>query len=440
MTISIARKAAYLNLFRIERDGSYSSELLAGGTDEISDRDVNLIHTLTLGVLRKQILLDFVINRFSKTGTARLDAEVLIILRLGLYQILFLERVPSYSAVNESVELTKFAKKKSASGLVNAVLRKAAGWDGRLQEMPDIERHSIETSHPVWLLEKWSNDFGIAKTVEIANANNEEPRPAFRFTSAFDKLNEREKAEIIQALEKRSDVKRSELANGGFIADRIDTELTALSRNGYIYFQDPGSQLIGLTVIEKAGTSLLDLCAAPGSKSTQIARYLGPGRFLASCEIHFRRAQLLSKSAALQHVPRNVVCADGTRDLPFAQAAFDTILVDAPCTGTGTIRRNPEIRYRLAQSDIEELKKKQLCLLKNASNVLKSDGSIIYSTCSLEKEENEDVVFEFLNETAGFRLEAVDVLEPISSKDGFARILPGEKGSDGFFIACLRRT
>lgn len=439
MTISVARKAAYTNLLRIHRDGSYSSELLAGGPEEISERDANLIHTLTLGVIRKQILLDFVIDLYSKIKSVKLDPEVLIILRLGLFQLLFLDKIPGYSAVNESVELTRFAKKKSASGLVNAVLRKAATGDRRLPEMSGIERLSLETSHPLWLLEKWSNDFGIEKTIEIAHANNSEPGPAFRFTSRFDGLEENKKAEITREIESLSGIESSTVAAGAFTAHRIDGKLKRLSQNGYIYFQDQGSQLIGELVVEKAGRNILDLCAAPGSKSTQIARSLKAGQLLISLEIRFRRAQLLRRNALLQNISPWVVCADGTADLPFAAEVFDTVLVDAPCTGTGTIRRNPEIRYKPVHAVIDELKSKQLRLLRNASKVLKSNGSIVYSTCSLEREENEDVVSEFLKNSRRFRIEPLDLNAATSSKEGFARILPGEKGSDGFFIAFLRR-
>lgn len=439
MTISTARKYAFQNLLRIERDGSFSSELLAGHPDDLPDRDINLVYALTLGVLRKQVLLDYVIDLYSKTKTAKLDIEILVIFRLGLFQLLFLDRIPGYSAVNEAVELTRFAKKASASGLVNAVLRKAARWDGKLPEMSEIERLSIETSHPKWLLEKWTRDFGSEKAIEIANGNNIEPAPAFRMTSAFDLLEESKKKEIIREIEIQAGAKRSNLIRGGFVADRIGPLLRSLSDEGYIYFQDQGSQLVGETVCGSAGEKILDLCAAPGSKTTQIARSLKKGQFLASSEFYFPRAELLRRSASLQKARTSVLCVDGTNELPFAPNSFDTILVDAPCSGTGTIRRNPEIRYRVTNNDLDQLKRKQLRLLENASKVLKENGSIIYSTCSLEPEENEEPVSAFLEAVPGFRVGNLDS-DPLSlTERGFIRTFPGKNGTDGFFIACLRR-
>lgn len=439
MKISNARKAAFENLVRIERDSAYSSELLANIETDMEERDRRLVYALTMGVLRNQLLLDNAIDHFSKVAVKRMDVEIAVILRLGLFQLAFMDRIPGYSAVNESVELARFAKKRSASGLVNAVLRKAGKWNREPIGIDSDSEIAIKTSHPEWLIMKWELAFGKEQAASLAVSNNTEPPSTFRLTRRFDQMDSAKKQEILREFEEDPAVSRSSILESAFETDRIDAGLRRKMDDGVIYFQDMASQLAGQVVVELSGRNILDLCAAPGSKTTQIARAVGSRAGITAGEFHFRRALNLMESASKQGCAINTVVLDAETELPFKQDYFDTVLVDAPCSGTGTIRRNPEIRYRISQSDIEELNSKQTNILTNASKLVGCGATLIYTTCSLEREENEDVIRAFLMQEHDFDIVTLDFLSRFVTQDGFARTFPDRDNCDGFFIACLRR-
>ncbi len=296
-----------------------------------------------------------------------MDLEIAVILRLGLFQLAFMDRIPGYSAVNESVELARFAKKRSASGLVNAVLRKAGQWNGEPIGIDSACGKRNSNVSPGMAIQKWKSGFGHERAASLAESNNAEPTSTFRLTRRFDLLESSRQKTNPRRIEENPDVSLIPNLDTAFETPRIDADLRHKIEDGIIYFQDIASQLAGQVVIEVAGRKILDLCAAPGSKTTQIARALEAGIAVTAGELHFRRAAGLIKSAENQSCLVNTVVLDAETDLPFKQGHFDTVLVDAPCSGTGTIRRNPEIRYRIGQSDIEELQIKQTNILTNAS-------------------------------------------------------------------------
>jgi 16S rRNA (cytosine967-C5)-methyltransferase len=428
MKISPARLAAFEILHRIETDRAYSSALLPLYEEHLSHLDRGLCHELVLGVLRKQIYLDKVIDRLSKGK--KLDAAVRIALRIGAYQLMFLERVPAYSSINESVNLVQKARKTSAKGLVNAVLRRISEGVTQLEFVDDVERISVETSHPRWLIEKWIDDFGRDEVARIATANNDVPRVAFRVTRRGTEL---EVPEVY---------KRSEFVKGCMLTDTIDDELRSAANAGEIYFQDEASQMVAQVAANGAGHRILDVCAAPGGKTTQIAAFIeDPAKvLLVAGDLHTSRVKLLSATCKNQGAGFvNVMQYDAEVALPFADESFDTVLIDAPCSGTGTIRHNPEIRYFLAATDFPELSKKQLAILRNASKLVQRGGRLIYSTCSLQIEENEAVCKAFLDETENFKQVVPDVPDRFRTSDGFARTFPARDNMDGFFIAEFRR-
>ena len=377
-----------------------------------------------------------------------------VALRLGLYQIYFLDKIPHHSAINESVNLVQRAKKTSAKGLVNAVLRRVTRETVSLDFEDKIERLSVETSHPGWLLEKWSSEFGWEATELLAKANNQVPDAAFRFTGKI-KRGERWGRE--------ETIRQSQFVDGCFIADKVDEQLKKAAEDGEIYFQDEASQMVAAAVRLKPSMKFLDVCAAPGSKTTQIAECgmrnadlsepgavatgfrndtLPTGRVSAffAGDLHWNRVQFLRENCRRQGVGFvNIVQYDAERALPFAERSFDAVLVDAPCSGTGTIRHNPEIRYFLQPEDFAELQNKQLRILKNASYLVDRGGTLIYSTCSLEKEENEAVCEAFLRDNADFKSVRPKVPERFLTKLGFARTFPQRDGMDGFFIANFAR-
>lgn len=428
MRISPARLAAFDILYRIETDRAYSSALLPLYEDNLSHLDRGLCHELVLGVLRKQIYLDKVIDRLSKDK--KLDTAVRIALRLGAYQLMFLARVPAYSSINESVNLVQKARKTSAKGLVNAVLRRISEGVPEFEFVDDIERISVETSHPRWLIENWIDDFGHDEAERIAAANNDVPRVAFRVTrkgSGF-------KAPAVY--------ERSEFVYGCMLTGMIDDELRLAANAGEIYFQDEASQLVAQVAANRAGDRILDVCAAPGGKTTQIAAAIGDRDtvLLVAGDLHTSRVKLLAATCKNQGAAfANVIQYNAEVALPFANESFDTVLLDAPCSGTGTIRHNPEIRYFLAAGDFQELSKKQLAILMNASKHVQPGGRLIYSTCSLQIEENEAVCRSFLDETENFQQVEPGVPDRFRTADGFARTFPARDNMDGFFIAEFRR-
>ena len=444
--ISPARLATFEILTKIETEKAFSSVLLPFYEDKLAPNDRALCHELTLGVLRRQIYLDKVIENF--TNNKKLDTAIKIALRIGLYQLIFLDKIPAYSAINESVNLTQKAKKTSAKGFVNAVLRRATREKNEFHYADEIEKISIETSHPRWLIEKWIGQFGIEETYKLAVENNQISPVAFRLSGNFYRRDAATQKKILGEIKGGS--KESKFVKGCFIAERFDAFLLDLAESGEIYFQDEGSQAVGQTVELKIIERFLDVCAAPGSKTTQIAVQKSEIRnqksevrsqnlFVAG-DVHFQRVKFLQGNCRRQAVENvNIVQYDAEKSLPFADESFDCVLLDAPCSGTGTIRHNPEIRYFLNEKDFVELFAKQLAILQNASKVVKKGGKLIYSTCSLEREENEAVCQSFTAKNNNFYQIKPNIPEGFITSENFARTLPQRDKMDGFFIAVFVR-
>lgn len=455
MKISPARATAFDVLLRVERDAAFATDALDARLEGLEKRaDAALATELTLGVLRWQRLLDFLLEQFTKQRVALLDAEVRLALRLAIYQLRFLSRVPAAAAVNDSVELVKRARKSSAAALVNAVLRRAARDPATRgpadvllpRDLPAPERLGILLSHPTWLVERWLHRYGEPTTRELLEANNRAPR----LTAAV--VDVASMSDVRAALAEAgfdtapgrwlaAAIELRELPSGGF--KHLRRELGA----GRMIVQDEASQMIPLLADVRPGQRVLDLCAAPGGKTARLSRHAGQGTVVAS-DLHLHRlrqtGELLAGVAAANV---SLVALDGTHPLPFS-ARFDRVLVDAPCSGTGTLARNPEIRWRLQPQDLPALAEKQEALLRQGLAQLAPGGRLIYSTCSLEPEENEHVVAAVLTErdsmriVSGQRALALHLLSGVEAAglfdaQGFFRTLPGRDSTDGFFAAVM---
>jgi 16S rRNA (cytosine967-C5)-methyltransferase len=424
--LSPARTAAFDVLMRIELEGAYSSVLLPQYTERLEPRDRGLCYEITLGVLRRKLHLDRLIDQ--RTKDKKIDPAIRTALRIGLYQLIYLDKIPAHSAIDESVELAAYAKKVSAKGFVNAVLRGISRDGTDIETTDGLDRAVIETSHPRWLIEHWAKDFGEQAAIEIARANNSVGGMAFRFTP---RAGSRE-APVGSS--------PSKLVEGCFIAEHLTDELRQLADNGEIYCQDEASQMVGRAAMKFHGGSFLDVCAAPGSKFTQVAAD-GSFESVVAGDIHSHRVRHLKANAQKQGVSgARILACDAENELPFAEDSFDVVLVDAPCSGTGTIRHNPEIRYNLRPEHLLELQLKQRRILENASKMVRTGGKLIYSTCSLERAENEAVIDIFLKSNPGWRTAAPAVDEQFVTSDGFARTFPHVDDMDGFFIAVLEKT
>ena len=420
--ISPARLAAFNILQQVET-GAFSSVLLASEEPRLQPADRALCHELVLGVLRWQRYLDKIVEHFSKRRIASLDPAVRIALRLGLYQLRFLTRIPASAAVNESVSLVRVARLSSATAFVNALLRRAvreAEYDPAAEVSDPLERIAVQTSHPVWLIDRWATSFGVAEAEAFAQANNVVPPAAFRVVST--KANE---SEVLSKLRTAgATLERSAIVKGAWRVSGATSLLRELSTAGEIYLQDEASQLVAQIVDAKPGERVLDLCAAPGGKTTQMADHSGDRALIIAGDISTARMTTIIATMRLHELESiKPVLLDATEQLPFAPRSFDKVLVDAPCSGTGTLRRNPEIRWRLSPSDITQLAAQQKRILRNAIEMVKPGGSLIYSTCSVEPDENEQVIQDVLASDDRFR--------PVNT----IRTWPHREGSDGFFVS-----
>jgi 16S rRNA (cytosine967-C5)-methyltransferase len=436
-TVSPARQAAFEILRRVETSSAFASVLLAAQADKLGPNDRSLCHELVLGVLRRRLWLDCLIAHYARRDPQRLDLPVRLALRLGLYQLRFLTRVPASAAVNESVNLVRLARLRSAEPFANAVLRRATrepDYDPAAGTTDPIEKLAIETSHPEWLLERWIKALGVAEAEAFARSNNEVPPSAFRIVHA---AVEREVLDTLRAA--GADLLASEIAPDAWRVTGAVGLIQELARDGRIYLQDEASQLVAHVVDAQPGERVLDVCAAPGSKTTHIAD-LAPAAWLVANDLHLHRLRQIVAAAATQQLT-NISCAavDALQSLPFPEGSFDRVLVDAPCTGTGTLRRNPEIRWRISAGDIDDLAGRQLQILLHAATMVKPGGRLVYSTCSVEPEENEQVIAKFKEAAAGFRQLVLPRDPRLSNIMGEARVWPHRAGADGFFIAALQR-
>ncbi len=416
MKISPARIAAQDALIEIER-GAHSSAVLAEAAERLGAADRGLCYEIVLGVLRRRMLLDRWIDAL--TAGRRIDQEVRAILQAALYQIHFLDRVPAHAAVNDAVNLTSRAKKTSAKGFVNAVLRRFQNGVPEIEFADALDRLATESSHPRWLVERWVSRFGEEAARELVESDNTAPVGEFRWTL-------RTTDAVKRALSDQDAPNRAEF-------------LRELAANGKIYFQDRGSQLVAGSLSLRPGERFLDVCAAPGGKTTLAALVCPQAWFVAGDMPESRVAALAANIRRQGASFVNVVRFDAARPLPFPDESFDAVLVDAPCSGTGTIRHNPEIRYRLRESDLDGFALKQLAMLANASKMVRKGGRLIYSTCSLEREENEEVAHAFLAQTPEFSSAIPELPERFRTADGFARTSPARDGIDGFFVAAFAK-
>lgn len=436
-TVSPARLASFEILLRVE-DGAYASILLAQKELGLEPRDRALCHELVMGVLRWQLWLDRLAEHFTKRPAADLDVAIRLILRLGLYQLRFLSRVPASAIVNESVNLVHSVRLRSAGALVNAVLRRAArelDIDPAQNISDPHERLAVTTSHPVWLIERWTRSFGTEETEAFARANNQQAPIAFRVVTQ-----RASEDEVIARLRATgANLEPSRIAEHAWRITDNQPLFAEFAAGGQIYVQDEASQMVAQVLDAQAGERVLDLCAAPGSKTTQIAAALKNTGVVIASDLYGHRLRTV-RDTTKQHSLSNVHCltVNGLEPLPFRENAFDRVLVDAPCSGTGTLRRNPEIRWRISADDIDDLALRQKRLLRNAAPLVKPGGRLVYSTCSVEPEENESVVQTFLENNSNFSRLPLPLCN-LPGSAGTSRTWPQHHDSDGFFVASLQR-
>lgn len=415
-----SRQICLTALNRIEEHGAYSNIALSSllSKQNLSNEEKAFASRLFYGVLEKKRLLDFNIKPFLRRPIEKIDADVLNIIRMGMYQLLFMDSVPDNAAVNECVKLCTFTKKKSASGFVNALLRGKIR-DGKEIKVPKAIDERLSVSESV--AELFVNQYGNEKTEKIFAAFEKGLSQYIRVNTEKISVDE-----FLHLLEKEN-IKAQKIdgLSGALICDNI-TAQSELFKRGYFYFQDLSSQCACRALESENAESILDLCAAPGSKSFTLSLISNGKSKITSCDVSENRVSLIKNSLARLEIKNITPIINDATIFNKELGKFDRVLCDVPCSGLGVIGKKPEIRYKnIRENELFEI---QYAILSNGGKYLKDDGIMVYSTCTLNKSENEKVVEKFLEENKNFSL---------SFKKTF---LPDEDNCNGFFVATLKKS
>ncbi|HEY4130211.1 MAG TPA: 16S rRNA (cytosine(967)-C(5))-methyltransferase RsmB [Gemmatimonadaceae bacterium] len=404
-------------------------------TSKLDARDRRWTRELVYGMLRRRSRLDAFLDARVRGGVVRLDADLLDLLRLGGAQLLYMESVPAYAAIAQTVELAKRRHGIGASKLANAVLRRLDRERDSLEtpRLSDpVDSLALEGSHPKWLVARWVERWGLTETQRLLEANNREaPLVARPYHVVREQLEAMLEAAGVH-------VEEAPLARDSIVLSSPVSSLTELGpfRQGLLHLQDPASTLVTQYACVPSGAVVADLCAAPGGKSVELSR---SASVVFSSDLSPSRIQRVVENAHRLEIPTMHAYVADAR-MP-AIRPVDFVLLDAPCTGTGTFRRHPDARWRLKISDIAVMSAIQRAILRTAAEVVKPGGILVYSTCSLEREENDDQIERFLAEHPGWRIDPPpEGVVPATVMDqGRLRVLPQRHGTDGAFAARLRR-
>jgi 16S rRNA (cytosine967-C5)-methyltransferase len=436
-------------LIRWEKRGSPRDPLfdeLIAVDSLLSDLDKAFVREVVYGVMRWRGRLDWVISAYSGMKPQRMERLVLSILRIGAYQLLFMDRVPSSAAVDESVKLAKGKGRKDIAPFINGILRGIA--EGRKQVLyPDPHAKPLEYiaayhSHPSWMVRRWLDQWGVDETISLCQTNNQLPPLAMRVNTL-----QGSRDEVIHRLreEKIVAAPTSFSPLGIIIQDPPPLTSWGIFQEGWLQVQDEASQLVSYIVAPRPGERILDVCAAPGGKATHLAQLMGDQGEIVAIDVSSGKLRLLRENC--RRLGISIVKAlncDAQSPLPFSDGSFDRVLVDAPCTGLGTLRRHPDAKWRVEADDIPHLQKLQGQILAQAAPLVKRGGFLVYSTCTTTREENEGVIESFLAAQEGFRIEDVSSYLPtgcdrLIDEKGYFRTFPHCHGMDGFFAARMRR-
>ncbi|WP_050181497.1 16S rRNA (cytosine(967)-C(5))-methyltransferase RsmB [Domibacillus robiginosus] len=421
----------------VEKSGSYSNLMLNTAIEKnnLSGRDAALLTEITYGTIQRKMTLDFYLAPFLKKKPER---WVNNLLRLSLYQMVYLDKVPERAVIHEAVELAKKRGHKGISGMVNGVLRsiQREGIPDTASVKDDAERISIETSHPLWLVKRWIKAYGKEKTETMCQHNLTAPEQTVRVNSMKMTRNE-----AVQALaEEGFEAEPSDISPYAVRILKGNAARSNLFKSGAISIQDESSMLVAPVVGVKPGQRVLDMCSAPGGKTAHLAEQMnGEGR-IDALDIHAHKLKLVAQNAdrlALSNIHVQKQDARKAGEL-FEEETFDAILVDAPCSGLGVIRRKPDLKYAKTEQDLDNLQRIQLAILDAAVPLLKEDGVLVYSTCTVDREENEGTVNAFLKAHPEFEPAPLEHIS-IEREANMVQVFPDDFGGDGFFISKFRK-
>ncbi len=427
------RKIVLTILNDIEKQNSYSNIVLdvAISKYNLEGRDKNFVFKIVYGVLENKILLDYYISKISSTKLKKIDGRILNLLRMSLFQIIFLDKVPNSAVVDEAVKLVKSINYKSKA-FVNAILRNFIRKYEQI-ELPDKQRdkvnyYSVKYSYPSWIIDRWLNEYGEKFVSELLIEYNKPPMLNLRVNTLKTDRNS-----LIDILTDEGLVVKNGMLEESIVVESItNTDIKSLKSydDGLFFIQDEASMMVAKSLGVLPNMKVIDVCSAPGGKSTHIAQIMENKGEIVAFDIYEHKLNKIEQNATRLGIDIIHTYKHDSKEINSKYIEFaDRVLVDAPCSGFGIIRRKPEIKYSRTLEDIHELTKIQYEILESSSKYVKPSGTLVYSTCSIESIENEFVVNSFLKNHSDFKL----------SEEGMTKLFPNVNGTDGFFIAVLKR-
>lgn len=425
--IDKARETALKALYRIDKEDAYSNialdEELKQNYKKLSSKDIGLISQIVYGVTTWKLTIDTIIEKYSKIKLKKISPWIINILRMGIYQIIFLDKIPKSAAVDESVNLAKRYGHKTSSGFVNAILRKVdkKDYEDLFKIENETEKISKTQSMPIWLVEKFIEEYGVVKAEEICKNLNLKPEISVRVNKL--KIT---KEELKQKLENKEIlVKQGKIEDFLILKNIKNIEEMEEFKQGLFTVQDESAGLAALTLKPKKGEKVLDACSAPGGKTTHLAEIMENDGIIDAWDIYEHRLKLIQQNYERLGIKIINTKIQNAENPQIENEEYDKILLDVPCMGIGVIKRKPDIKWHRKKEDVDKISKIQLNILEKCSKLLKSGGELVYSTCSILKEENEQLIENFIKNNQNF-----EILTTIN-------ILPNEE-QDGFFICKLK--
>ena len=453
--IDRAREVALKILYRVDKDNAYSNialnEVLEQNRENLNEKDIGLISEIVYGVTTWKLTLDEIIKKYSKIRLKKISIWILNILRMSIYQIIFLDKIPKSAAVNEGVNLAKRYGHKSSSGFVNAILRKVTKQDYEdfYKITNTIEKIQKTTSMPKWIIEELLNEgLELEKVEKICNASNQRPKISIR----VNKLKTSPK-ELKEKLEQKQIKVENGILEDFLILNKVkNLEKLEEFKEGLFTVQDEAAGLTAIVLEPKQNETILDACSSPGGKTTYIGEIVENNANILAWDIHKHRVLLVDKAAERLGIDRiKTEVKDASKYEDKYKEKFDKILLDVPCLGLGVLKRKPDIKWQKKKEDIVEISKIQLEILNTCSKYLKEGGDLVYSTCSILKEENENMIYKFLEKHPEFEIQKIilsdnnkskknnrNYFEKFLEKDGFLQVYQNEE-TDGFFICKLKK-
>jgi len=439
-----SREIALKVLMDVHQNGAFSnysiSKYLKGREDVKGE---NLIREIVYGVIENALYLDYIISKLSKVKIEKIDPKILEILRIGVYQMAFMDRIPHRAAVNESVNLAKKYGHKGTVGFTNGILRNFSRNKEELMKIDvkdKLDYLSIKYSHPRWMVERWVKEFSLEFTEELLVSNNSKPMLNIRVNTL--KLRRDELKRILS--DYGYTVYNTEYASDGLIVeDPVRITETEEFNKGYFTIQDESSMLVAQILSPAENSVVLDLCSAPGGKSTHAGQIMNNKGKIISLDIYEHKLKLVRENAERLGI---TIIETGIHDAQELNKNMvemaDYCIVDAPCSGLGIIKRRPEIKWNRKEEDIKDLADMQKKILNNAGKYLKPGGVMVYSTCTIEKAENMNVIQDFLMKNRNFKLSGFEnflcsTRNADTAEKGYVQLFPNVHGTDGFFIARL---